>query len=459
MAVTPSTALLASANAAAGAVADGQKNTAWCGAIASGIGSGYKLVARRDGIVVLDLTMSGSLQAVAGGLAIPGSYVTRNTLLDADIDSGTWSMRVEKAGDPSVYLNGTLGRIGTDFVLDADLVAGGAIALAPSGIVLRSPSLDTSTKRWHPGHYLCAQDDVNRIGMLESRRNLVKDNPNFVGYKNSYWWAKLEPTKNNYDMSMILTDLDKAQADGKMLFVDLFERSFHGMDRGDPLPAYISSEYNGRWASTGNENIVAYRYWDAAVAERFYKLIDAVGAACDAHPAFAGISLQECGIQGAWQMPGYTLQKHYDFWVGAAARAKAACSNGHTFASVAWGMRETDTPNVIDFCEDLAFDSGCGLGVADCRISGSTGSLTVEAKHIWTKYPGKAALKAGVEWNTFAMGWTPKQLIDFAVDTLHLTHMHWQVRNSGGNFTTAEAITEINAQSGRINTARPANLV
>lgn len=51
MAVTPSAGLLSAANAAAAGVADGQKNAAWCAAIASGIGSGYKLVARRDSVV------------------------------------------------------------------------------------------------------------------------------------------------------------------------------------------------------------------------------------------------------------------------------------------------------------------------------------------------------------------------------------------------------------------------
>lgn len=144
MAVTPSSALLSAANAAAGAVSDGQKNAAWCGAIASGIGGGYKIVARRDGVVVLDMTMSGPLSQVSGGLAIPNSYATLNTLLAADIDSGTWTMRVEKSGDPTTYLQGTIGRSGTDFVLSGDLSSEIQVSLG-TGIILLSPALDTVT--------------------------------------------------------------------------------------------------------------------------------------------------------------------------------------------------------------------------------------------------------------------------------------------------------------------------
>lgn len=458
MAVTPSAALLSAANSAAAAVADGQKNAAWCGAIAAGIGSGYRIVARRDGVVVLDVSMSGSLSSVYGGLAIANSYATLNTLLSADIDTGTWTLRIEKASDAATYLQGSIGRSGTDFILSADLSADDPFSLG-AGIVLRSPSLDTSTKRWHPGHYLVGQDSVNRVGMLTSEFNRVKDNANFAGWQNSYWWAKTEPTKNGYDFSMILDDLDLAQTVGKKIIVRPFERSFHGFSRGDPLPAYINSEYNGRYVSSGSENIVAYKYWDAAVAERMLLWVEAMIAAVDAHPAYAGLFFEEIGIQGAWQASGWTKQKFYDFWTDASRRANAASSNGIVIMNCAWGLRANETPNCIDMTDEFVdlYQSGCGH--SDCRLGGSTGSLNTDFKHIWDRYPGKAALAAGVEWGTYGMGWTPKQLIDFGVDRLHMTHMHWEPRSSGGSFTISDAITEINLQSGRINTAKPANLV
>lgn len=458
MAVTPTTALKAAANAAAAAAAEGSKNAAFCSAISSGIGSGYKLVARRNGVVVLDMTMAGSLSSVTGGLAIPTSYSALNTLLDADIDTGSWTMRVEKASDASVYLEGTLGRTGTDFILSGDLAANGDVAFG-SQIVLRSPAIDARSIRWNPGHYMVTSNDMNHTGMMESRRNLVKTNPYFAGYKNIYWWGPLEPTKNGYDFSMVTDDLDKAQADGKMMLVELWAVSFHGYSRGDPLPAYISSEYNGSFSSVGDENIVAFKYWDADVAERFYLFVEALLTAIDSHPAFEGICYQECSIQGAWQQPGWTFQKHYDFWLNLAARAQAKLSHGQQNFSVAWGLSASTTPTSKQFTDAVVNTYRCGVGVADCRISGSTGSQNVYGKHIWTDYRGKSALLAGIEWDTYAMGWTATQLINYGVDTLGLTHMHWQDRDSGGTFNISQAIAAVTAQSGRINTAKPSNLV
>lgn len=141
MTVSVTSALLATANAAAAAVADGAKNAAFCGAIASGIGSGYKLVARRSGVVVLTITMSGSMLAAGGGLSVPDEYGSLDLLTAADIDSGTWTLRIEKASDAAVYLEGTLGRSGADFTLSDDLDVEKGIAI--SSLFLNSPALDT----------------------------------------------------------------------------------------------------------------------------------------------------------------------------------------------------------------------------------------------------------------------------------------------------------------------------
>jgi len=143
MTVSVSAALLATANAAAAGAADGSKNAAFCGAISAGIGSGYKPVARRDGVIVLSMTMSGSLASSGYGLSIPDAYATLTVLTAADIDTGSWTLRVEKASDAAVYLHGTLGTVGTDFTLSADLDP--AVGIALYGLFLRSPSIDTTS--------------------------------------------------------------------------------------------------------------------------------------------------------------------------------------------------------------------------------------------------------------------------------------------------------------------------
>jgi len=141
MTITVSASLLSAANAAASAAADGSKNAAFCVALSSGIGASYRLVARRDSVVVLDLTMSGSLTASASGLQLPSSYATLNTLDAADIDTGTWTLRVEKGSDSTVYLSGSLGRSGADWTLSDDLDPERGIAL--SGMFMQAPAIDS----------------------------------------------------------------------------------------------------------------------------------------------------------------------------------------------------------------------------------------------------------------------------------------------------------------------------
>ena len=143
MTVSVSSALLATANAAAASAPDGSKNAAFCGALSTGIGSGYKLVARRDGVIVLSMTMSGSLASSSYGLSIPDDYATLTVLTAADIDTGSWTLRIEKASDAAVYLHGTLGTAGTDFTLSADLDP--AVGIVLYRLFLRSPSIDTTS--------------------------------------------------------------------------------------------------------------------------------------------------------------------------------------------------------------------------------------------------------------------------------------------------------------------------
>lgn len=165
MTLSVTSALLAAANAAAGAVSDGAKNAAFCAAISSGIGSGYKLVARRNGIIVLQMTMSGSLGSSSSAITIPDAYSSLDTIVSADIDSGTWTLRVEKASDSGVYIEGTLGRSGTDFVLSDDISETSGIALG--GVFLVSPSLDSAPA---PGAYV--DDLVTQMrSTLSSPRN------------------------------------------------------------------------------------------------------------------------------------------------------------------------------------------------------------------------------------------------------------------------------------------------
>lgn len=145
MAATLSATMQNAADTAANAAANGSKNTAYLNSISTSIGSGYKVKAYRNGTEVLAMTMTGSLTVSGGKITLPTSYASLDTLSTADIDSGTWVLRIEKASDATVYIEGSLGKSGgtSDFTLTADLVSGDDVTLG--SIVLEPPQYDVVT--------------------------------------------------------------------------------------------------------------------------------------------------------------------------------------------------------------------------------------------------------------------------------------------------------------------------
>ena len=316
----------------------------------------------------------------------------------------------------------------------------------------------TTVKRWFPGHYLYAADDVNHRGMMDSRRDMVRTNPYFAGYKNQYWWHRLEPTKGVYDFSMILADLDKAHADGKKMIVLLMDRSFHASTRPFPVPAYIRDELNGTWQD--GEKIFI-KTWDPAVTERYILLVEALAKAVDAHPAFQMLFTEESGMSGITNQSGYSHAKVADFWSRLSARAAPAFKQGIFSMNFNWGLSSSSSPSREQLTDKIVLTDRNAIGASDLRISGDTGTLTTSFGYVYDRYAGTAPLHASVEYNTYAKGWSAKELLDFGVDRLGLHFIAWMARTStsGVTFNIHDAIDEINQQAGRINKTSPTNML
>lgn len=459
MAVQPTSGLLSAANAAASGAADGAKNAAFCGAIATGIGSGYKIVARRNGEVVLSLTMSGSLSASGAGLAIPNSYGSLDTLLAADIDTGSWTLRVEKASDPAVYLEGTLGRSGTDFILSDDLDPAKGFAI--SGLTLRSPALDTAMRRWNPGHFYIVTDDMNRSSLiLENRRNLVKDHP-YMQYMGQFWWAKHEPTKGVYDFGLIMQALDTAAADGKVMNLMVCNRSFHGMNRGAFLPQYLFSEGHTYAYSGAGENFVGPKLWLPYVSDRWSEYLTRLIRAVDNHEAANLIYSEEGAMSGAWLQPGWTWQAANDQILAQCAVAAAECKRTLFHQERAWtNEADTNLTEQYRMCDTIVRTNKLGVGVNDIVTDSYTAQASPYGKFIYSRYAGEAYFAGGCEWSGHFGSRNASQVIDFAVDTLGINFMHWVevIGNYGQTFDTNAALAAITAKSGKINATKPSNV-
>lgn len=141
-AVVSSTELTAAIAAATSAL-DGAKDAAYIDSLIGAIGSGYRRVLRRNGTTVWQGTASGSLSRT--GTQMNVAAVTANASANADIGSGTWTHRIENAGNAAIFIESAVGASGSGLpgILSASLVSGSS-ATASAG-TMNGPGFDTAT--------------------------------------------------------------------------------------------------------------------------------------------------------------------------------------------------------------------------------------------------------------------------------------------------------------------------
>ena len=149
-------------------------------------------------------------------------------------------------------------------------------------------------------------------------------NPGVTGAQITYPWKRLEPEKDHYDFSEIEEDLNFLNSKGKKLFIQLQDVTFDSARY--PVPKYIltDSAYHGGadpqyYFYNDDENKAekagwVSRRWDPAVAERFHKLLIALGLKFDGK--IEGINLAETAIafgeNGKLFPKGFTYEIYRD---------------------------------------------------------------------------------------------------------------------------------------------------
>lgn len=144
------------------------------------------------------------------------------------------------------------------------------------------------------------------------------------GAQLKYVWRELEPEPGRYDFSAIRRDLAYLTAHGKKLFIQLQDVSFDASIVNVPPYLLRDARYNGgadrdymiegdAEASARPSGWVARR-WDAAVQERFHKLLFALGREFDGR--IAGINLPETSVSfgesGRLFPKGFTFERYRD---------------------------------------------------------------------------------------------------------------------------------------------------
>lgn len=166
----------------------------------------------------------------------------------------------------------------------------------PGGLFLRktansivNPEPVVVAKDFHPGHFLAlAGSAVNGYTSYASAMTLVNDTTALSGLSLRYEWSVLEPTKDNYDFSLILAHAAELAALGnKVGRLSVLLRMKTASQAIDAVPAYMkTADYDygqfswlsGNTPGVGGQNV---KWWSPAVRARAQALATAMGEALD----------------------------------------------------------------------------------------------------------------------------------------------------------------------------------
>lgn len=438
----------------------------------------YKAVSFDDGAksvsfaVAVPSTMAGKkievrLDGKAGPLV--GYLVVQNT--------GGWSSYQHQAINLTTTVTG---------VRDLYLVMSGGTDVANiDSFVFSKQTVSTSTptptpeptptplpqgkSRWFPGHYMQATDNVGGTGMAMSKRALVQGNPNFVGYQVSIYWGTTELYKGDYSaLNKQLTDaVNAARADGKKLWLRLFERSFHGTSRRRPFPQYIT-DGGGDYHSLGGENIWAPKLWEPWVKERFLLWAEKVAEFAAKNPEIVLISNEEYIIQGAWQQPGYSAAAFDQLWRDFAVRLRAKTSDCLIHINTGWSTAYKQPEQNKKLLDILVYTHKVGIGPTDLRKDGNSGSATLSTdfgSFMYNStsgspagYQGQAFYAINYEWPDYNSVESPLAHLQWAYDTLKVHFIGWDPDpspSSGTKWNWNHSLSAVNSTNGLIRKTKP----
>jgi hypothetical protein len=176
------------------------------------------------------------------------------------------------------------------------------------------PSTGSHQIKWNPGHYMASYGIVTGGGSSSFVANEMNDLNNrdaILGYRMLITWGAIEPTKGNYDFSVIdaaLQRLKTAYNKPKRLVVMLVwysPRAWSGVD-GSVVPAYIQTDPTygaspvagsfGWWGKSANgvsTGMYAPAVYYAPVMDRYIAAVQALGHHLDSDPNVEAFYVQE----------------------------------------------------------------------------------------------------------------------------------------------------------------------
>jgi len=189
-----------------------------------------------------------------------------------------------------------------------------SVLIWPGSATQGTTSALTSTVKWHTGFYgfMYTKTKLNSQGWINTDVTSLASHSKVIGVVNRFYWQAMEPTRGNYDFSMVDKLLNLSMANGKRLIVLIIDRNFTGTNN-DAVPVYLATESGGEGGfatrTTTGGGVVALQH-NVHIMDRYIALTQAMaahqvaasggfdcapycGTTLDNHPYFEGIMTEE----------------------------------------------------------------------------------------------------------------------------------------------------------------------
>jgi hypothetical protein len=297
---------------------------------------------------------------------------------------------------------------------------------------------------------ITAQKEIKNFIFFELERERIQEtsflnNEHIAGAQLKYMWRELEPTENQYNLELIQNDLDFLTSKGKKLFIQLQDVTFD-TNLLKPVPDYLITDYryhggvNIKYETNENDKIIradgfVARRWDNLVAERFNKLLIALGERFDGK--IEGINLPETAVDfgetGKMYPEGFTPEIYRDAIIKYMMMAKKAFPHSVVIQYANFMPGEWLPWNDKSYLHSLyefAREKGIGMGGPDIQIY-KKGQMNHSYKFL-KEYSDSITSGVAVQEGNYeeinpmtGKRVTVKEIYDFGKDYLGLDYIFW----------------------------------
>jgi hypothetical protein len=284
--------------------------------------------------------------------------------------------------------------------------------------------------KWHPGHYIMLRGDVLMDEHLQSIAEL-SDEAAIQGVMVRFWWYDLEPSRDQYDFSLIDTYLEALRQSNttKRLVVRIMDRNFATRSSRFMVPDYLLQDpaFNGGIvpSSTG---FVA-RIWEAPVMDRLINLYQALGERYDSEPLFEGAFTEESTL--SFNAPNYPVGYSNDLLVDQYVRflnaVKPTMPTSNFFFNANW----IGSPTLMSQLIQAIHDAGAAAGGSNVMPDRLTLGQQVLTGVYGADYRLELPIANGVERDDLRE-FTLQQIADHAYEPLRTHHLFWMRNTAEG---------------------------